>query len=97
MRIRSRSAGTARLRVTLLAMAMATAMAMTTTAAQAVVVWDESVSGDLSNSGLAPTALALSPGSNVVRGMTGRAAPPTALSTATTSASPCPAATSSTR
>ena len=79
MRIRSRSAGTARLRVTLLAtamamaMAMATAMAMTTTAAQAVVVWDESVSGDLSNSGLAPTALALSPGSNVVRGMTGRA------------------------
>ena len=65
MRIRSRSHGTAALLVTLLAMA--------TTAAQAVVVWDESVAGDLSNAGLAPTALALSPGSNVVRGMTGRA------------------------
>jgi MYXO-CTERM domain-containing protein len=65
MRIRSSSRGAARLLVT--------ALALAASAAQAVVVWDESVSGDLSNSGLAPTALALGPGSNVVRGLTGRA------------------------
>jgi len=40
--------------------------------AHAVTAWDESASGDLSNAGLAPTALALVPGSNVVAGTTGR-------------------------
>ncbi len=48
------------------------ALALAAPAAQAVVVWDEMVSGDLSNSGLAPTELVLGPGSNVVGGQTGR-------------------------
>ena len=51
---------------------LAMALALAAPAAQAVVVWDEMVSGDLSNSGLAPTELVLGPGSNVVRGQTGR-------------------------
>jgi len=37
------------------------------------VAWDESVSGDLSNSGTSPTALSFGVGSNIVRGFTGRA------------------------
>jgi hypothetical protein len=40
--------------------------------AQATVVWDEAVNGDLSNSGLTPNVVALSPGFNDVRGTTGR-------------------------
>lgn len=40
--------------------------------AQAVVVWNEAVNGDLSNAGLAPTAVALSPGFNDVLGTSGR-------------------------
>ncbi len=42
------------------------------TAAAASTAWDESVSGDLSSSGLAPTAVTLGPGSNTVTGTTGR-------------------------
>jgi hypothetical protein len=42
------------------------------TAAPAATVWDEAVSGDLANSGLAPTAVTLGLGSNVVTGTTGR-------------------------
>lgn len=40
--------------------------------AGAATVYNESISGDLSNSGLAPTVLAVSLGSNVVTGTTGR-------------------------
>ena len=35
------------------------------------MVWDESANGDLSNSGLTPTSLTLSPGSNQILGSTG--------------------------
>lgn len=42
------------------------------TAAAASTAWDESVSGDLANSGLAPTVVTLGPGSNLVAGTTGR-------------------------
>lgn len=38
----------------------------------ATTAWDESVSGDFANSGLAPTVVSLVPGSNLVRGFTGR-------------------------
>lgn len=41
-------------------------------AAQAATVYDESLSGDLSGSGLAPTFVALAAGSNLVLGTTGR-------------------------
>ena len=41
-------------------------------AVQAATVYDESVSGDLSSSGLAPTGVALAAGSNFVIGTTGR-------------------------
>lgn len=41
-------------------------------AAQAATVYDESVSGDLSGSGLSPTFVALVAGANVVTGSTGR-------------------------
>jgi hypothetical protein len=40
--------------------------------AQATTVWDEAVSGDLSNIGTSPTALGFGLGSNIVRGTTGR-------------------------
>lgn len=40
--------------------------------AAAAVVHDESVSGDLSNSGLVPTSLAFTPGDNQIFGSTGR-------------------------
>jgi len=40
--------------------------------AQAGVVWDEAVSGDLANVGTSPTGLTLLPGSNIIRGTTGR-------------------------
>ena len=39
--------------------------------AHAAMVWDESVNGDLSNSGLAPTSLTLNLGSNQILGDTG--------------------------
>jgi hypothetical protein len=39
--------------------------------ANASVIWDESVNGDLSNLGASPTPLALSSGSNLVLGLTG--------------------------
>src|SRR5262245_15406434 len=39
--------------------------------AHAAMLWDEGVNGDLSNSGLAPTLLTLSPGSNEIVGTTG--------------------------
>ncbi len=42
------------------------------TLAQAAVAWDESVGGDLSGNGLAPTAVVLVPGDNTLRGTTGR-------------------------
>lgn len=41
-------------------------------AAQAATVWDEATQGDLSGNGLAPTPLALQPGSNLLLGSTGR-------------------------
>jgi hypothetical protein len=39
--------------------------------AQAATVWDESIDGDFSNDGLAPTAISLGLGSNVISGLTG--------------------------
>ena len=39
--------------------------------ANAAMVWDESVNGDLSNNGLAPTSLTLNVGSNQIVGSTG--------------------------
>jgi PEP-CTERM motif len=42
------------------------------TLAQAAVAWDEPVGGDFSGNGLAPTAVALLPGDNTLRGTTGR-------------------------
>ena len=39
--------------------------------ANAAMVWDESINGDLSNDGLAPQALTLFPGSNQLVGSTG--------------------------
>ncbi len=41
-------------------------------AAQAATVWDEGTQGDLSGNGLAPTPVALQPGSNLLLGSTGR-------------------------
>ncbi|HTU68619.1 MAG TPA: VPLPA-CTERM sorting domain-containing protein [Steroidobacteraceae bacterium] len=41
--------------------------------AQAATVWDESVFGDFSNDGLAPSSLLFGPGSNSVHGLTGNA------------------------
>jgi len=38
---------------------------------QGAVLWDESLNGDLSNSGLSPTSLSLSTGSNRILGSTG--------------------------
>lgn len=38
----------------------------------AAVIWNESVMGDLSNSGLSPTLIGVSPGSNQILGSTGR-------------------------
>jgi hypothetical protein len=64
MQIRSKSHGAARLSLA--------ALTLVASAAQAVVIWDESASGDLSNSGLTPTALAVGLGSNIVMGQTGR-------------------------
>jgi hypothetical protein len=42
------------------------------TATHAATVWDESIAGDLSNAGPAPTAVTLALGSNIVKGTTGR-------------------------
>ncbi len=42
--------------------------------AQATVAWDESVQGDFANGGLAPTAITLVEGANLVLGRTGREA-----------------------
>lgn len=53
--------------------ALAAAALMAGTAAQAATAWDESVNGDLSNSGLEPSFAALVAGSNELRGTTGRA------------------------
>ncbi len=44
--------------------------------AHASVIYDESISGDLSNSGLTPTVLTVSIGSNQIFGTTGAAAEP---------------------
>ena len=40
--------------------------------AQADVVWNEAINGDFSNGGLAPTAVSIAAGSNVIIGSTGR-------------------------
>ena len=40
--------------------------------AHATTAWDESVSGDFSNTGLSPTVVTLTEGANLVRGVTGR-------------------------
>lgn len=45
---------------------------LTCASGYAATVYNESVSGDLSNNGLAPTALVFGPGSNQVLGTTGR-------------------------
>ena len=49
-------------------------LAVCAASAQASVAWDEATQGDFANGGLAPTALTLGPGSNLVRGSTGRTA-----------------------
>ena len=54
--------------------AVATLALVGTGLAQAAVAWDESVSGDLSGDGLAPSFAALVAGSNTLRGTTGRPA-----------------------
>ena len=54
--------------------------------AHAVTVYSESVSGDLSNNGLTPTAITLGLGSNEILGTTGKRP---ACRIATTSPSPC--------
>ncbi len=43
------------------------------TSAQAGTVWDEAISGDLSSNWLAPTALVVNEGSNVIQGSIGNA------------------------
>lgn len=48
------------------------ALAIASSTASASVAYDEGVSGDLSNSGTAPTALSVGVGHNEVSGMTGR-------------------------
>jgi hypothetical protein len=58
-----------KLRFTLLA----GCLLLSSAAARADTLYDESVSGDLSNDGLAPTSLSFSLGSNQVLGTTGRA------------------------
>jgi hypothetical protein len=47
------------------------ALLAATATAQAATVWDESTRGDLSNNGLAPTALVTTVGHNLVLGTTG--------------------------
>jgi hypothetical protein len=42
------------------------------TTAQAHTAWDEAVSGDFSGIGTSPTPVSLAPGSNLIRGTTGR-------------------------
>jgi hypothetical protein len=56
------------------ALALAAVGLVGAAAARGSVIYDESVSGDLSNSGLAPTVLSVSPGSNQVFGTTGKTA-----------------------
>jgi hypothetical protein len=55
---------------TLRALAAATGLLLAGTAAQAA--WNEATDGDLSNDGLAPSFLALTAGSNLLTGTTGR-------------------------
>lgn len=52
---------------------LAAALLAAFTCAQADTRWDESLQGDLSNSGLAPTAVSMAPGHNVVLGTIGNA------------------------
>ena len=57
-----------------LIVASAIAVALSSVAAppaSAGTVWDEAIQGDLSNNGLAPTAIPVAGGSNVVLGVTG--------------------------
>lgn len=49
------------------------AVALVSSGAGAATIWDESVNGDFSGSGLAPTALVATTGHNVVIGTTGNA------------------------
>lgn len=51
----------------------ALALACCGSAAAATTAWDEAVAGDLSNDGLAPTAIVFAPGANRVAGTTGNA------------------------
>lgn len=55
----------------LTAAAAAVALGLASSPASATVVWDESISGDLSNSGLTATTVTFGVGSNVVQGTTG--------------------------
>lgn len=50
---------------------LAAALLAATTAAQAATVWDEALQGDLSNNGLAPTAVTMTVGHNHVIGNMG--------------------------
>lgn len=59
------------MRTTLLRLAPAV-LGLCTLGAQAATAWDESSAGDLSNDGLAPTALSLGLGENLLLGRTGR-------------------------
>ncbi len=49
-------------------------LAVCAAGAQAQVAWDESTQGDFAGSGLAPTAISLGLGSNLILGSTGRTA-----------------------
>jgi len=46
-------------------------LSMGVATAHAATVWDETSNGDLSNNGLSPTLVVVSPGSNLVLGLTG--------------------------
>jgi hypothetical protein len=52
--------------------AVAVAMAFSASPAAAVIAYDEGVSGDLSNSGTAPTSVSFALGDNIVSGTSGR-------------------------
>jgi hypothetical protein len=56
----------------LIAAAVAVSFALSPAPAAAAVAYDEGVSGDLSNNGLAPTLISLGVGSNTISGTSGR-------------------------
>src|SRR5690242_21909913 len=56
----------------LIAAAVAVSFALSPAPTAAAVAYDEGVSGDLSNNGLAPTLISLGVGSNTISGTSGR-------------------------